>query len=204
MSKKSPEVDAYIAAAAPFARPVLKRLRSLFHKGCPDVVEVMKWGTPHFEHQGILAMMAAFKEHLRFGFWRGKELARNHRWLQTMGATEMAMLKLHSLDDLPSDAELLGLIRAAVALNEAGPRKKTSKKTAAKRPPPNIPADLQAALNRNAKARKTFEAFSPSHQREYVEWITAAKQQATRERRLATALEWLTEGKSRNWKYEKC
>jgi len=146
--------------------------------------------------------MAAFKEHVRFGFWRGKELAKSNAWLKSMGATEMPMMKIHTLDELPSDAELLGLIRAAAALNEAGPAKKARKK-AAKRPPPEVPADFQSALRRNAKAKKTFEAFSPSHQREYVEWITEAKQPATRERRIATALEWLAEGKSRNWGYEK-
>jgi len=202
MPHKSAEVDAYIAKAAPHAQPVLKKLRALVHKACPDVQEAIKWQCPHFEYHGLFASMAAFKEHVRFGLSRGGDLPDLDDRFEIMGKGPMAALKLQSADDLPKDGELLGIIRAAAKLNAAGPAKRPVKKV--KRPPPVIPADLQAALRRNAAARKTFEAFSPSHQREYVEWITDAKQQATRERRLATALEWLAEGKSRNWKYERC
>jgi uncharacterized protein YdeI (YjbR/CyaY-like superfamily) len=65
-----------------------------------------------------------------------------------------------------------------------------------------VPQDLKSALARNAKARAAFEGFSPSHRREYVEWIEDAKRDDTRRKRLATAIEWMGEGKPRNWKYQ--
>lgn len=202
MPAKSPAVDAYIAAAAPFAQPILKKVRQLFHKACPQVEETMKWNTPFFVHHGTLGGVAAFKQHVNIIFWRSKELPDPKTHFKNARIASMAPFKLESMDDLPSDASLLAYIKAAVALNEAGPAK--PKQKAAKRPPPVVPADFQAALRRQPKAKKSFDAMSPSHQREYVEWITEAKQDATRERRIATALEWLAEGKPRHWKYDKC
>jgi uncharacterized protein YdeI (YjbR/CyaY-like superfamily) len=203
---KNPAVDAYIAKSAAFARPILRHLRALMHRAHPRIGEAMKWGVPHFEHKGIVAGMAAFKAHAAFGFWSsrllkeklGKDAA---KLFPTSGAAAMFGRRITSLEDLPPDALLIRAIKAAVALNEAGVRPKRALK---KRPPVKPPAYLLAALRKNAKAKKTFEGFTPSQQREYVEWLTEAKQEATREKRLATTLEWLAEGKQRNWKYQNC
>jgi hypothetical protein len=195
MSQKDPRIDAYVARAAPFARPILEHLRALVHRGCPEVVETVKWSMPAFDYHGPFCSMAAFKEHATFGFWRAE--------LIVPGAASMAPMaqfgRLTSLADLPPDTELLAMIRKGAALNEAGvkgpPRAKREKRAIP------MPADLAAALKKNAKARATFEGFSPSHRREYLAWITEAKTDDTRKRRLATTLEWLAEGKPRNWKY---
>jgi uncharacterized protein YdeI (YjbR/CyaY-like superfamily) len=197
---KNPAVDAYIAKSADFARPILKRLRGLMHRGCPKVEETIKWGVPHFEYQGVIAGMAAFKQHAAFGFWK-RRLMQDPAGFFSKGESGMGGRKIRSVDELPSDTVLLGYIREAVALNEQGARVPRSTR---KKPPVKAPPYLAAALKKNAKARKTFENFSPSQQREYVEWLTDAKQEATRERRLATALEWMAEGKTRNWKYQNC
>ena len=199
MPFKSPAIDAYIAKAAPFARPILKKLRTLFHKACPQVTETMKWSFPHFEYQGVLGSMAAFKQHVSFGFWKAALMNDPKGLLKGVGNTSMAAIKVSSLDELPSDGTLLAYIREAVRLNEQGVKIERPKKGKAKSV--EVPAYVVAALRKNKKAKATFEKFSPSHQREYVEWITEAKQEATRQKRLATALEWLAEGKPRNWKY---
>lgn len=202
MKNTLPEVDAYIERSADFAKPILKRLRKLFHQASPQIHEEIKWGAPHFVQQGIVGMIAAFKQHVSWGFWNAKLMPDPHGLLQAAEAPTSFGFKPKSLADLPSDEVILDYIRAAVALNEQG-----IKRPAAKRKPVakiEVPKDLRAALKQNPKALATFEAFSPSHQREYIEWITEAKQPATRERRLATTLEWLTEGKSRNWKYKSC
>src|SRR5688572_4265457 len=195
MSERDPRIDAYIARAAPFAGPILEHLRTLVHRGCPEVVETIKWSMPAFDHQGPFCSMAAFKEHATFGFWRAE--------LVVPGAKSMAPMaqfgRLTSLEDLPPDAEMLGMIRKAAALNEAGVKAPPRPKRA-KAPIP-MPADLAAALKKNAKARATFEGLSPSHRREYLEWITEAKTDATRQKRLATTLEWLGQGKPLNWRY---
>jgi uncharacterized protein YdeI (YjbR/CyaY-like superfamily) len=200
MKNASPEVDAYIARSAPFARPILKKVRALFHKACPQIVETMKWGFPHFEYKGIVGSMAAFKQHATFGFWKGKLLTDPHKLFRGMKSHSMSLRKITDARHLPADRILLEHIREAVALNETGvkapPRKKPVRK-----PPLVVPDDLMRALKSNKKARAAFEGFPPSHQREYVEWISEAKQAETRARRLATTLEWLTEGKPRNWKY---
>lgn len=199
---KNPAVDAYIAKSADFARPILKRVRAAMHKACPQIEETIKWGVPHFEHQGVVASMAAFKQHASFGFWKQKLMEDPAGLFPAAGESSMGGRKFRSADELPSDAVLLRYTRAAVALNEAGV--KVPKAAKPKKPPPKLPADLAAALKKNPKARATYDTFPPSHKREYVEWITEAKQEATRQRRLATAVAWMAQGKSRNWKYESC
>lgn len=196
---RNPKVDAYIARAAEFAQPILAKIRALFHKGCPKVEETMKWGFPHFECQGILGSMAAFKNHVSIGFWKAALLKDPQGLLAGVGNTSMAALKAAARDDLPADRVLLSFIKQATKLNEDGvavPRRRPTQRGDVVTPP-----DLQAELKKHPRARETFEAFSPSHQREYVEWITEAKQEATRARRLAAAIEMLNEGKSKNWKY---
>ncbi len=199
MPKKNPAVDAYIAQAAPFARPILKHLRKVVHAGCPQVEETIKWSFPHFEHKGNLAAMAAFKAHCSFGFWKGalifeREMAEREDGMGHFG-------RIAQLSDLPDEKTLAGYIRRAAELNDAGVKVPRTAKPKAPRVL-EIPDDLAAALRKNAKARQTFKDFSPSHRREYVEWITEAKREETRRRRLTTAIEWLTAGKSRMWKHQ--
>jgi len=193
MPKKDPRIDGYIRKAAPFARPILTHLRKLVHKGCPEVEETIKWRMPFFEYKGPVAMMASFKQHAVFGFWKGQLLfgKENDGAMGHFG-------RIMSIKDLPPDKQLIGYIRKAAELNERGVQKKRSPRGTQKI---SVPGDLKAALQRNSKARKTFENFSYSHKKEYVEWITDAKRKETRKRRLATAIKWLSEGKVQNWRY---
>jgi uncharacterized protein YdeI (YjbR/CyaY-like superfamily) len=196
---RDPRIDAFIARQADFAKPILEHLRAGIHRACPEVEETLKWSMPHFQYRGqMMAGMAAFKAHATFGFWRGKEV------LGETGAEREAMGqfgRLTSVDDLPPAEVLDGLIRKAMALNEAG-RKPRPK--AAPKPPAETPDDLRQALDSNPAARTTFEGFSPSARREYVDWVIEAKRPETRAKRIAQAIEWLAEGKRRNWKYEAC
>lgn len=201
MSKPNPKVDAYISQAAEFAQPILRKIRSLFHEACPDIEETMKWSFPHFDYRGVVGSMAAFKQHVRFGFWKGELLKNPDGRLAGMGDTAMAGERIEDINQLPPDKVILAWIREAVALNENGVKLPPKKKTA-KPAEIVVPDDLKAALKKNKKALTAFEAFSPSHKREYIEWITEAKQEATRQKRLVTAIEWMAEGKSRHWKYQ--
>jgi uncharacterized protein YdeI (YjbR/CyaY-like superfamily) len=204
MKNSDPRIDTHIAKAADFAKPVLRHLRELVHEACPDVEETLKWSSPAFMYRGrIMCGMAAFKEHCTFGFWHKgmeevleKDGAKGDQAWGSLG-------RLTSLADLPSDKALLRYIRKAAQLNEsdAPARPRPVRKPAA---PLRVPADLAAALKKNKAAAATFERFRPSHRREYIEWITEAKRDETRVKRLATTLERLAEGKSRNWKYENC
>jgi uncharacterized protein YdeI (YjbR/CyaY-like superfamily) len=198
---KNPEVDAYIAKSAEFARPILARLRALMHKTCPQIGETIKWGVPHFEYQGVVASMAAFKRHASFGFWKQKLMDDPAGFFPAADDSSMGGRKIRAMSELPSDAVLIRYIKAAVALNEQGVK---LPRPAAKKAPVKPPADLLAALKKNAKARATYEAFPPSKQREYVDWLTEARQEATRQKRLASAIEWMAQGKSRHWKYQNC
>ena len=203
---KNPAVDAYIAKSAEFAQPILRHLRALMHKADPQLAETIKWGVPHFEHEGIVAGMAAFKQHVAFGFW-GEKLIREklgtdaERMFPKGAERGMGGRKLRSLGELPPDGLIVRAAKVAVALNEAGERPARVRK---KKPPPKAPSYLAAALKKNANARATWARLTPGQQREYVEWLVEAKQAATRERRLAQALEWLAEGKQRYWKYQDC
>jgi uncharacterized protein YdeI (YjbR/CyaY-like superfamily) len=192
-------IDDYIARQAEFARPILAHLRETVHAACPAADETLKWGMPTFMYKGeILAHMAAFKAHASFGFWRGS-LVVGEGQEQRDGMGQFG--RITSVGDLPPREAIEEMVRKAVALADAGvkpPRNKTAK------PPAEPPPDLVAALADNGEAAATFDGFSPSCRREYVDWIVEAKRPETRRKRIAEAVEWMAEGKKRNWKYEKC
>ena len=197
---QSKAVDTYIKKAAPFAQPILKRIRKAMHKGCPQVEETIKWGVPHFEYKGVLAGMAAFKQHAAFGFWK-RRLMSDPTDFFSKGESGMGGRKIRSADELPPDAVLVSLVREAVALNEKGIKPARGAK---KKPPAKVPPYLAAELKKNAKAKAFFDGLPPSARREYVEWLTEAKQATTRERRLATTVQQLSEGKRLHWQYQNC
>jgi len=200
MPTLDPKVDAYIAKSPAFAKPILTHLRGLIHAACPNVVETMKWSAPFFDYQGVLCGMAAFKQHCALNFWKGKLIVKEKDDKSDDAMGQFG--RITSIDDLPNKKVMTGYIKQAMKLNEGGV--KTPKAPKPEKGKLAVPPDLKAALKKNKKAQATFDNFSPSKQREYVEWITEAKQEATRLQGLAQAIEWIAEGKSRNWKYEKC
>jgi uncharacterized protein YdeI (YjbR/CyaY-like superfamily) len=203
---RNPAVDAYIARSAPFARPILKRIRALVHKASPKIEETIKWGVPHFEHRGIVGGMAAFKQHVAFGFWRERLIRQKlgrvaERMFPRDAERGMGGRKIRALSELPPAAVVERAVRAAVTLNEAGVKPARARK---RKPLPIPPPYLREALQKNARARATFAGLTPGQQREYIDWLLDAMRDATRERRLAQAIGWLAEGKQRYWKYQDC
>jgi len=190
MSKKNPRVDAYIAEAAGFARPILNRLRKLVHAACPDVRETMKWNAPFYEHKGILVCTPAFKKHCALIFWKGRLF---------LGKERGKFRRITSSADLPGDKILTGYLQKAVELNEAGIKSPAPKKSKPKKI--IVPDYFLAALKKNKKALATFGNFSPSCRREYVGWIVEAKRDGTRARRIKIAIEGIAAGKTQSWKY---
>ncbi|MGN6435531.1 MAG: YdeI/OmpD-associated family protein [Agriterribacter sp.] len=198
-------IDAYIAKSALFAQPILTHLRKVIHEACPGVTETIKWGFPHFEYKGeILCSMAAFKEHCAFLFWKAVLMKDPDRILTLAGKASMGhMGRIQSVKDLPSVRILKKYIKEAAALNEAGIKLPSRSKAEATAKTLEVPDVIKIALRSNKKAAGAFDAFSPSHKREYIEWIMEAKTEPTREKRINTMLEWLEEGKPRNWKYSR-
>ncbi len=197
--RTDPRVDAYIAKAKPFAQPILKQMRATIHAASPKIVETIKWGSPSYEYEGILCGFAAFKEHCIFGFWKHTLVIPNADKLDGSGGS---IGRIKTVKELPSKAVLTGWIKKAMTLNEAGVKAPHMTERKARKPLA-MPTDLKSAIARDAKAGTAWKAFSPSAQRDYIEWITEAKAAATREKRLLTAIEWIGEGKRRNWKYER-
>jgi uncharacterized protein YdeI (YjbR/CyaY-like superfamily) len=187
MGKKDPRIDAYIESAPRFAKPILERFRAVMHEACPEVEETMRWSVPSFDHHGILANMAAFKAHCRLIFWKAALLP----GAETLGQTT----------EPPPKPFLAKLVKQAAKLNEEGVA--VPKEPKGKKAPAKMPDDLGAALKKNAKARTGFDNLRPSHQREYIEWISQAKREETRQKRIAATLAQVAEGKSANWKYER-
>jgi uncharacterized protein YdeI (YjbR/CyaY-like superfamily) len=196
VGKRDPRVDQYIAKSAGFAKPILTHIRKVVHEACPDVEETMKWSMPHFDYKGMMCGMAAFKEHCAFGFWKASLVLGDPGAGDGMGSFG----RVTSIKDLPSVRQLTAYVKKAAQLNDDGV--KVARGKSAPKKPITMPPVFAAALKMNKAAHKAFAAFSPSHQREYLEWITEAKTDATRTKRMATAVAWLAEGKSRNWKYE--
>jgi uncharacterized protein YdeI (YjbR/CyaY-like superfamily) len=195
MPNTDKRIDAYIDNAADFAKPILTRVREIIHEACPDVEETLKWGHPAFMYHGILCGMASFKEYCAFHFWKGALIIEGASGDQMWGQ----LGRLTKVSDLPAKKLLVGYVKKAMVLNAEG--------TKVPRPPAKpkkelvMPEPFMAAIKKNKKALAGYEAFSPSHKREYIEWITDAKGEDTRARRIAQAVEWMAEGKPRNWKY---
>lgn len=206
---RNPKVDAYLAKVRPFALPIMEHLRDLVHKGCPEVEETIKWSRPFFEYRGvILCNLSAFKEHCSFGFW-GVEMGDVLRTANALKEGGMGSLgRIASVNDLPPQKMMLGWIRQAAAFIENGehtsPMAARHRVVKAPKAALAAPEEFTSALKKNKKAASVFAAFSPSCKREYVEWIAEAKRPETREKRIATAVEWIAEGKQRNWKYQNC
>jgi uncharacterized protein YdeI (YjbR/CyaY-like superfamily) len=205
MGKKDKRIDAYIAKAQPFAQPILKHIRELVHKACPDTEETMKWSFPHFDYKGsMMCSMAAFKQHMAFGFWKASIMKDPDKILTIKDREAMGHLgQIKSKADLPQHKIMIKYIKEAARLNDEGINVPSKTKPKEKKELV-VPAYITKAFSKNKKALKTFEEFSYSHKKEYVEWITEAKTDETREKRISTAIEWLAEGKNRNWKYAKC
>lgn len=202
MGTQDPRVDAYIERSADFARPILNHLRALVHKAIPDVTETIKWGMPSFERNGTIGHMGAFKSHAVFGFRKAPLMTRSLHLFVDGGMAMGSFGRLTSKKDLPADKDVKAALLEAVELNEKGvktPRTRTGE------PKPDVkpPSDFKKALDANPSAKAHFKAFAPGKRRDYIEWITDAKTDATRNKRIAEAVSWIAEGKSRNWKYEK-
>ncbi len=201
MPTRDKRIDAYIAKSADFAQPILTALRDIVHEGCPDVTETMKWSLPHFDYKGVMCGMAAFKQHCAFGFWKGKLIIdpKESKSVDAMGQFG----RVTSMKDLPSRRVLIGYVRKAAQLNDQGIKvPKKAKPVGEKKLV--VPAYFLNAVKKSRKAAATFEAFPYSRKKDYVEWVTEAKTDETRDRRLKTSVEWMAEGKARNWKYERC
>jgi uncharacterized protein YdeI (YjbR/CyaY-like superfamily) len=204
MGKKIKEIDAYINKAADFAKPILIHIRELVHTACPDVEEKMKWSFPHFDYKGeMMCSMAAFKQHAVAGFWKAALMKDSVLVENARSETSMGHLgRMTSLKDLPSDKKMISYIKEAMVLNEKG-IKLPSKTKSTEKAIIEVPEYFIKALKKNKAAWKIFDAFAYSHKKEYVQWITEAKTEETRNKRIASAVEMIAEGKSKNWKYQK-
>lgn len=203
MGNKEPKIDLYISKAADFAKPILSHLRDLVHNACPDVEEKIKWGFPHFDYKGMMCSMAAFNQHCAFTFWKAALM--KDKTLIANAESESAMGhfgKITSKKDLPADKKIIGYIKEAMILNEKE-IKLPQKKVTATKIEIAVPDYFLKQLRSNKKALTTFENFSASNKREYVDWVIEAKTDETKNRRMKTAIEWMSEGKPRNWKYMK-
>jgi hypothetical protein len=196
MGTRDARVDAYIAKAPDYAKPILEYLRATVHEVVPDVTEGIKWQSPHFDYKGMFCGMSAFKEYCVFGFWKSK-LVLGDEFKSERPTDQLGRIAM--LADLPPKKKLVGYLKKAKELNDAGT--KIERKPSMPKKPIRTPAFLTAALKKNKKAAAAYESFPPSHKREYSEWLTDAKTEETRAKRLAQAIEWMAEGKPRNWKY---
>lgn len=206
---ESRQIDAYIADAPEFAQPILTHLRSLVHKASPEIEEDIKWRQPFFLHRGsLLCFMAAFKQHCSFGFWGGEMGAvmkqDGREGEDGAKGSRGAFGRITSVADLPSNKEMMGYIKQAIAFTETAVDTPKSAKTRKPKPEVEPPAEFVLAMKQREGAAEAFATLSPSCRREYVNWILEAKRAETKERRIQTAVQWITEGKSLNWKYENC
>ena len=143
MPKKDPRVDAYIAKAGDFARPILNRIRKLVHAACPDVEETIKWSAPFFEHKGILLATPAFKRHCALIFWKGRLFLSKDQ--------KAKLRRLTSISELPGSKILTSYIKKAVKLNEAGIKIPLRPKSKVKKPVV-VPDYFLAALRKKKGA----------------------------------------------------
>ncbi|MFV0604987.1 MAG: YdeI/OmpD-associated family protein [Niabella sp.] len=201
----SSQIDAYIAKSQPFAQPILIHIRTQVHKACKEVKETIKWGFPHFEYNGkILCHAASFKQHCALGFWLGSQMETIKDYMkknQLSGNAMGSFGRITTVKELPPNTDFSKMIKEAMALIDKGVVIKRA--TPVKSVELPIPPALKKALDKNMKAAFVFDKFPPSHRKEYIQWIAEAKTETTRDKRITTAIEWIAEGKGRNWKYER-
>lgn len=203
MENRDPRTDTYIEKSAAFAQPILTHIRQLVHQACPEIIETTKWGFPHFEYNGVLCSMASFKQHCALGFWKATLMSDPYKLFSEIDKPAMGHFgQIRSLADLPADNILLEYLQEAVQLNIANIKKPDRTKSATLKEI-EVPDYFREALSKNESAQNTFADFSNSNKKEYISWITEAKAENTRQKRLETAIKWLAEGKIRNWKYVK-
>lgn len=202
MTKTDARIDAYIDKSEEFAKPIMEYIRAIVHEACPDAEEGWKWSFPHFLYKGkILTAMCAFKKHCAMGFWLEAEMKTVKEYTKDREKNGMFTLgKIEKIEDLPAKSKLTAMIKEAMELTDMGV---TLKKTPPSKNSLPIPDYFEKALKANKKAWETFEKASPSFRKEYINWITEAKTETTRNKRMEQALEWISEGKGRNWRYEK-
>ena len=198
---RNPKIDSYIDSAPEFAAPIIVHLRELAHRAFPKIEETIKWGMPHFEHKGLVFGIAAHKNYASVTFHKSNQLTDKHKIFNMVGKSEMGALgKIKTLDDLPSDEILMEYILESIEVNKKGVKPKVAKPASLKY---EMDKDFQAGLEGNPGAMEHYQDFSVSNKNEYLEWICEAKTAATKEKRITQILEWISEGKPRNWKYMK-
>ena len=203
MSNRDERIDSYIENAQPFAQPILEHYRETVHEACPEVEEGIKWKYPHFMYKGkILTAMCAFKKHCGMGFWLESEMKTVREYTKDREKNGMFTLgKIEKLEDLPSKAKLIAAIKEAMELTDIGVTLKKAEPAKTALP---VPDYFEKALKADKKAWEVFDKASPSFRKEYINWLTDAKTETTRNKRMEQAVEWISEGKARHWKYEKC
>lgn len=202
MEQYDSRVDAYIAKSADFAKPILTHLRELVHRASSEIKETMKWSSPFFDYEGPVCQMAAFNKHCAFGFWKAALLDDPYQILNQEADTAGSLGRITSITDLPEDEILIQYIQQALLLNKEGIKAPPRPKTPLDKNELGVPTYLTEALNQHHDAKEHFEKFSPSQKKEYITWLEDAKTESTRLKRLNTAIEWVSEGKIRHWKYK--
>ncbi|MCA6066935.1 YdeI/OmpD-associated family protein [Chryseobacterium sp. RG1] len=202
MENYNAKVDEYIEKSQDFAQPILKHIREIVHEICPDTEETIKWKFPTFMYKGkILCSMVSFKQYCSLGFWLHDEMKTLKNIETDVEKTNMFSLgKITKIGDLPSKPLLKEMILEAMELTDKGV---TLKKASPSKTETEVPDYFQNALQQNKKASEIFIKGSPSFRKEYINWLTEAKTEATRNKRMEQAIEWISEGKARNWKYMK-
>lgn len=198
MNEASENITAYIEKATPEFKEVMIALRSVLNNPNFDIKEDWKWGAPNFNNEGMICWLAHFRNHVGMNFFKGTLIKDKYNlfthYREEKGNRQLKFSDINQI--IPEQIEYY--IEEAIKLNQE------NIKVVKKEIDTSLPLDLETELNNNPKAKMFFESLAPSYKRDYIEWIEEAKREATRTKRLATTMEWLSEGKKKNWKYENC
>lgn len=195
------EVNKYISNAPISQQKILSKLREIIHKASLDIEEKIRWSHPHFDYMGKgMCFIQALKERVTFGFWFGDKIYNSPKLSKEAKAIYETMGNLTDVSQIPSTKLIIEEIHLAMKLIESGNRDVKEKKV---KPQLVIPDYLSLRFKKDKTANSSFSKMSPSHQREYVDWIIDAKTDETRENRISTMMSQVKEGKSKNWKYIK-
>lgn len=194
------KITEYIDNAQPFAQPILWHFRDLIHKVCPKVEEKLKWGVPFFDYKGSMCFMAGFKNHCNIGFWKGAIMQDALLFTENNTKALGGLNKIKAITDLPNDDTLMAYIAEAMILNENGVKVTPAFKKIAV---PEMPKEFTEALQNEPIVLGIFEGFTPSQRKEYILWIASAKTEATKSKRILQAIDWIADGKIKDWKYVK-
>lgn len=191
ITEATSEVLKYIEQMPDFAQKICKKLRSIILKADPAIREDWKWG-PNYNCNGMVCGYGGFTQHVKFTFFNGSEMKDPKHIFNHCVNNEFSR-SIKYTDVLQIDEKTLtSYIRESIEINKNGFKRIVKNKTV------ELPEFLEKRIRKNKAAFTFFDNLSYGYKKDYVEWVTTAKREETRDERIEKLIKKCEMGKKMN------